>query len=305
MSDNDQIFRERFPGEKLMSDYERILPPDDEDSIPYLDHGYVRLISVMGDDRTIAQAARTSFGKGAYKSDTANNSLLRYLIEHMHTSPIEAGEMCFEIVMPISVMRQHVRHRTASLSEYSLRYSPHMSIFYTKPIDRYRGASAFNKQGCADPLTPEMCEALRNEDVRLAKEAIESYNRFAEAGLANEVNREKLPVCMYTKCFWKMDTKNLLHYLMLRDEGHAQWEIRIMAQRIAFFVQREFPMLYAAYEEFMKYSSRFSRTEMEILRDLLQDIPQERLDEVIGWYPEFAEHDRSVLSFKQKLQGDL
>lgn len=217
--------------------------------IPVLDHGSVRLVDIMGDDDAIVQAARTSYGKGT-KTVSEDAKLVDYLVRNRHTSPLEMVEFKFHCVMPMFVARQWVRHRTASINEYSARYSEVKDVFYVPHSSRVLGQGKANKQGSEGDL-PLGAKVTFIEDVtRISKEAYEAYKLALESGVARETARILLPVNFYTEWYWKIDLHNLLHFLKLRLDKHAQYEIRVYAEAIARIVQAHCPV---AWESFSRH----------------------------------------------------
>lgn len=199
-------------------------------SISCLDKGFVRLVDSMGDDRSIVQAARVSYGSGL-KGDEADKKLLKYLYTHRHTSPFEQVEFKFHCRMPIFVARQWVRYRTASLNEISARYTELSNDYYV-PSD-WRKQDDKNKQGSSASILQDtnhmVCDALYFES---CKKAVENYQKMLARGVAREMARMVLPVSMYTEWYWKQDLHNLLHFLRQRLDHHAQYEIRVYAEAI-------------------------------------------------------------------------
>lgn len=243
----------------------------DENTVRVLDHGFVQFVGKLGDDRAIASFGRASFGKKAYKSMARNQALIDYFFEHRHTSPIEAGEMVFTMKMPIFVARQHMRHRTASMNELSLRYQEHPGNFYTPPLSRFCEQGKWNKQDSGGPL-PEHVAAVYQSKLREHSEASwELYQMMLHDGehsVSREIARTVLPTNFYTQLAWKMDLKNLFGYLFLRNDSHAQWEIQQFAKAIEYFVKREYPCTYAAFKEFWLESVNFTAEEIAVVKDL-------------------------------------
>lgn len=248
--------------------------------VKVLDHGFVGLKDVMGDDSAITQAARVSYGDGT-KSVNEDRGLIRYLMRHQHSTPFEMVEFKFHLKMPIFVMRQHVRHRMASINEYSGRYSVMTDEFYVPETSRLAAQSRINNQGSGDPLLGE--EARRAEHI-LKCAGIEAYLAYLELindpsnpdthdanrqGLARELARTVLPLNNYTELYWKIDLKNLFHYLNLRADSHAQWEIRAYADTVGEFVKSRCPVAWEAFEDYWRDAVTVSKLEQDLLRDLI------------------------------------
>lgn len=211
-----------------------------------LDHGYILLVDTMGTDADIAAAARLSYGRGTTKVNK-DAGLINYLYKNAHTSPFEMCEMKFQIRLPIFVMRQLVRHRTANLNEYSGRYSVMPELWYIPKIEQICSQHATNKQGSGEPLTQSAAIEIQNMMNIASENAFITYEALLKRGLARETAREILPLNTYTEVVWKMDLNNLLKFLMLRDDPHAQWEIREYAKHIAGMMATCYPDTYAAY----------------------------------------------------------
>ncbi|NOZ60133.1 MAG: FAD-dependent thymidylate synthase, partial [Calditrichaeota bacterium] len=212
-----------------------------------LDRGFVRLIDYMGSDAAIVQAARVSYGEGT-KKVRQDRGLIRYLLRHQHTSPFEMVEFKFHCKMPIFVARQWIRHRTASVNEYSLRYSQALDEFYLPEPQMIRKQSASNRQGRDDETVPP---EIRREVLEILKkhhsEAWEDYEKLQEMGIARELARIHLPISLYTEWYWKINLHNLLHFLKLRLDSTAQYEIRVYAEKIADIVKMAVPITWEAF----------------------------------------------------------
>jgi thymidylate synthase (FAD) len=242
-------------------------------SIPCLDKGFVRLVDVMGDDAAIVQAARVSYGSGTKKVHE-DRGLIRYLLRHMHTTPFEMVEFKFHIKLPIFVARQWIRHRTANVNEYSGRYSEMKDEFYVPAIDQVRAQSTSNKQGRADEAFPiDEAERIIAMMESSQQQAYAEYQQMLSQDLAREIARINLPVSNYTEWYWKIDLHNLFHFLRLRIDAHAQYEIRVYAQAMADLIKPYVPMAYEAFEDYILKSQRFSRLERIALNALLQQRP--------------------------------
>lgn len=236
-----------------------------------LDKGFIRLIDFMGDDSSIVQAARVSYGKGT-KSMNEDRGLIRYLMRHQHTSPFEMVEYKFHVKLPIFVARQWIRHRTANVNEYSGRYSEMRDEFYVPEASQLRVQSSTNKQGRGQQSIPEhKTEFIIDKYAETQKILFEEYNSFLDLGLAREIARINLPLSTYTEWYWKIDLHNLFHFLKLRLDETAQYEIKVYAEIIADIVKHTVPLAYQAFEDYTLNSVKFSAPELKILRSLLKD----------------------------------
>lgn len=242
---------------------------------PCLDKGFVRLIDVMGDDNAIVQAARVSYGSGTKKVHE-DRGLIRYLMRHLHTTPFEMVEFKFHVKLPIFVARQWIRHRTANVNEYSGRYSEMKDEFYVPDPEQVRAQSATNKQGRADEsFAPEEAERIRTM-MRTTQESLYGeYQDLLETNLAREIARINLPVSNYTEWYWKIDLHNLFHFLRLRIDAHAQYEIRVYGEAMASIVKAAVPLAYEAFEDYIVNSQKFSHQELQVIKSLLSSVPTE------------------------------
>lgn len=237
--------------------------------IDCLDKGFVRLIDVMGDDAAIVQAARVSYGTGT-KKVLEDRGLIRYLLRHAHTTPFEMVEFKFHVKLPIFVARQWIRHRTANVNEYSGRYSEMKDEFYTPHPNDIRPQSVANKQGRSDETLPEgMAEQAANAFKSGQDDAYAQYQEFLEQGIAREIARINLPVSNYTEWYWKIDLHNLFHFLRLRIDAHAQYEIRVFAEAIAELVQPFVPYAWEAFEDYVLNAHRMTAPELKVIKHLL------------------------------------
>jgi len=255
-----------------MTDTKRLTIPAAEELLglyfPVLDHGYVALVDYMGGDEAIDQAARTSYGAGTRKV-TERRGLMRTLKRNRHSSPYEMVEIKLHCAMPIFVARQWVRHRMASLNEYSARYSVMPMLFYIPDADVLGKQSVNNKQGRGEPLEAEQFAAYL-DSVHRANEAAEAeYALQITMGVARETARGVLPVSVYTQWYWKTDLHNMFHMLGLRCDPHAQLEFQSYANIIAGIVKRIAPNSFEAWVDYEFCGARFSRMEMNVLRKLL------------------------------------
>jgi thymidylate synthase (FAD) len=242
---------------------------------PVLDHGFVSLVDYMGSDEDVERAARVSYGYGT-RQKSATRGLIRYLKRHRHSTPIEMVEFKFHCSMPMFVARQWIRHRTASVNEYSGRYSLMPLLFYTPSADDFALQSAQNNQGrqgeAAD--TGLWDEAVRRWQAGRA-EATGAYSWMLGEDVAREIARIDLPLSTYTQWYWKIDLHNLLHFLSLRVDPHAQWEIQAYARVMAGMVKRVAPLTYEAWLDYDLTGSAMSRGELEALRALLEPVDSE------------------------------
>src|SRR6056297_497667 len=223
-----------------------------------LDHGFVRLVDYLGGDDRIVQAARVSYGAGT-KSVREDAALIDYLLRHAHTSPFEQVVLTFHLKMPIFVARQWMRHRTARANEISGRYSVLPGEFYLPDPAQLRPQSRTNKQGRADETVPE---ELQETVLRLLKTSqagrYAEYESMIEEGLARELARINLPLSLYTEMYWQIDLHNLFHFLKLRMDAHAQYEIRAYADAMFDIARRVAPAACEAFTDYVVESVRFS-----------------------------------------------
>ncbi len=262
-----------------------------------LDKGFVRLVDYMGDDSSIVQAARVSYGKGT-KSISEDNSLIRYLMRNMHTSPFEMVEFKFHVKLPIFVARQWIRHRTANVNEYSGRYSEMPDDFYVPEIEQIRKQSSTNKQGrCEEQFDESLAIEITNKMKSKQSELYEDYSNLLEIGMAREVARINLPLSNYTEWYWKIDLHNLFHFLRLRLDAHAQYEIRVYAEAIAKIIKQIVPLAYQSFEDYILSSIRFSKNELIALKSLINsDFPSNETLKEVGLGV------REINEFKEKMK---
>jgi thymidylate synthase (FAD) len=227
---------------------------------PVLTHGFVVLVDYMGDDAAIVQAARVSYGQGT-KSVRDDRGLIRYLLRHRHTTPFEMVELKFLVRLPIFVARQWIRHRSASVNEYSARYSVVPDEYELPPPEEVRHQSRRNRQGRGGPLPADVVERFRSDLDRVAREAYEAYGRALDAGVARETARLLLPVAYYTQWYWKTNLWNLFHFLSLRLDLHAQEEIRLYAAELAAIGRKTCPIAFEAFDEFQLGGLSLTRRE--------------------------------------------
>lgn len=238
--------------------------------IKVLNRGAVELLDIMGDDKAICDAARVSTGnQDKEKTPEENEKLIRYLWRNKHTSPFEMVEFKFYIKLPIFVMRQHIRHRTANVNEMSGRYRILPNEVYIPEESRIEGKGKTNKQGGEGALSDEKKQDFIVSLERRSQEAFIDYNFYDEDGISNEIARLGLPLNTYTECYWKMDLRNLFHYLELRLHPHAQWEIQQYAKAMAEIVKERVPVAWKAFEDYTLNAVTFSAQEMKVLNDIL------------------------------------
>ena len=259
---------------------------------PVLDHGFVRVIDYMGDDSAICQAARVSYGKGT-KSVQNDEGLIRYLMRHWHSTPFEMCEIKLHVKLPVFVARQWIRHRTANVNEYSARYSILDREFYIPQPDALNAQSMVNNQGRGAVL--EGAEAERVLEILKAdsNRAYDNYESMisdeGQAGLARELARMNLPANIYTQWYWKVDLHNLFHFLRLRADAHAQYEIRVYADAICEMVKDWVPAAYAAFEDYRLGGATMSAKALDCVRRMVkgEEVTQETSGMSKGEWREF------------------
>lgn len=218
--------------------------------LPVLDDGFVCLVDVMGDDSSVVQAARVSYGEGT-KRVSDDRTLIRYLMRHRHSTPFEMAEIKLLVRVPMDCWRQWIRHRTANVNEYSTRYSLAIDASQTTRPDQWRTQAASNRQGSDALLDPAMGQAFTDSERELQDRSRSVYEERIEAGIAREQARKDLPLSTYTEAYWKVDLHNLLHFLNLRMDSHAQLEIREYASIIGHqIVKPLFPAVWEAFEDY-------------------------------------------------------
>lgn len=284
----------------------------DPNYIPLLDHGFIGLIDAMpaekgAGDAAIVQAARTSYGKGT-KAVRNDEGLIRYLLRHDHTTPFEMVEFKLHIKMPIFVVRQHIRHRTANVNEYSGRYSEMSNEFYIPDVANIKPQAKDNKQGRSGELSDKnaqgvqwvMRQASENAysayQTLLGREDTDYYDLFnpqdgllddefremdGAGGIAKELARAVLPVSNYTEMYWKNDLSNIFKYLRLRADSHAQYEIRVLAEAMGKLIQPYAPMAYKAFEDYIFNSVKFSGPEMLFIKTLTEKMDNNEIEQML------------------------
>ena len=240
---------------------------------PVLNDGFVALVDAMGDDAAIAQAARVSYGAGT-RSVSDDRQLIRYLARHRHTTPFEMAEIKLLVRVPMDVWRQWIRHRSASVNEYSTRYSVAIDSANATAPDGWRRQATTNRQGSEGAFDAEIGAELTASEAAFQRSARELYERRVELGVAREQARKDLPLSTYTEAYWKIDLHNLFHFLSLRMEKHAQLEIREYATTIGEKIVRPlFPLAYDAFVDYNLGAQTLSRLEQETIARLAATKP--------------------------------
>src|SRR6056297_386367 len=260
--------------------------------IPVLDHGHIRVIDYMGDDAAICQAARVSYGRGT-KSVSNDEGLIRYLMRHWHSTPFEMCEVKLHVKLPVFVARQWIRHRTANVNEYSARYSILDREFYIPAPDALAAQSTTNNQGRGEALSGDEAERvlriLRDDAMRCYDNYEAMISDEGQQGLARELARMNLPANIYTQWYWKVDLHNLLHFLRLRADTHAQYEIRVYADAICAIVADWVPAAFRAFEDYRMGGVQLSGKGVEVIRRRLagEAVTQENSGMSKGEWREF------------------
>jgi thymidylate synthase (FAD) len=243
------------------------------EALPVLDHGFVRVVDYMGNDEAIVQAARVSYGRGT-KSVRTDAGLIGYLMRHRHSTPFEMCEIKYHVKLPIFVARQWIRHRTANVNEYSARYSVLDREFYIPAPDALAAQSTVNNQGRGEVLQGEEAARVLEMLKRDATQAYDSYQAMlsqdGQQGLARELARMNLPANVYTQWYWKTDLHNLFHFLRLRADAHAQYEIRVYAEAMAAMVADWVPLAYGAFADYRMGGVTLSAQAVDVLKRRLQ-----------------------------------
>jgi thymidylate synthase (FAD) len=235
---------------------------------PVLDDGFVCLVDVMGDDLSVVQAARVSYGQGT-RPLCDDRTLIRYLMRHQHTTPLEMVETKFLVRVPMDCWRQWIRHRMASVNEYSTRYSIAIDATQTTPPDQWRLQAVKNQQGSEGRLDASQGAELSQSEAAIQGHARAVYQRRLELGVAREQARKDLPLSTYTEAYWKIDLHNLLHFLQLRMDSRAQWEIRQYAETIGHEIVRPlFPLVWEAFADYRLGAMELTRLDQEVLKRL-------------------------------------
>jgi thymidylate synthase (FAD) len=250
------------------------------EAIPVLDHGFIRVIDYMGDDSSIVQSARVSYGKGTKKVST-DEGLIRYLMRHWHSTPFEMCEIKYHVKLPIFIARQWIRHRTANVNEYSARYSILDKEFYIPAKEQLSAQATNNRQGRGDLITgqqaDEVLKILKDDAVRTYDNYEKMLNeRFdgtvideKKSGLARELARMNLTLNSYTQWYWKTDLLNLMNFLFLRGDSHAQYEIRVYAEKMLETVKKWVPITHAAFLDYRVGAAHLSSKGLKIVKSMI------------------------------------
>ncbi|MDC1148154.1 FAD-dependent thymidylate synthase [Pelagibacteraceae bacterium] len=250
------------------------------EAIPILDHGFIRVIDYMGDDSSIVQAARVSYGKGTKKVST-DEGLIRYLLRHWHSTPFEMCEIKYHVKLPIFIARQWIRHRTANVNEYSARYSILDKEFYIPTEDKLAAQSKSNRQGRGDILTGDQAQEVLNILKDDSTRTYQNYEKMlnerydgsiideSKDGLARELARMNLTLNSYTQWYWKTDLLNLMNFLFLRADIHAQYEIRVYAEAMIETLKKWVPITHSAFLDYRVGAAHVSSKGLEVIKSLL------------------------------------
>ncbi len=242
-----------------------------------LNDGFVCLVDCMGDDSSIVQAARVSYGEGT-KKVSDDRTLIRYLLRHRHTTPFEMAEVKFMVRVPMDCWRQWIRHRTANVNEYSTRYSVAIDSAQATPEDEWRSQAQTNRQGSEGFLESDSGSSLTQSEKEFQAAARQLYQDRLDAGVAREQARKDLPLCTYTEAYWKIDLHNLLHFLALRMDSHAQLEIRNYATAIGEnIVKPLFPVVWEAFQDYRLGAAFLTRLDVGVIQRLSELAAREQL----------------------------
>ena len=259
------------------------------EAIPVLDHGFIRVIDYMGDDSSIVQSARVSYGKGTKKVST-DEGLIKYLMRHRHSTPFEMCEIKYHIKLPIFIARQWIRHRTANVNEYSARYSILDKEFYLPAKEQLAAQSQSNRQGRGDVIQGKQAEEVLNILKDDANRTYDNYEKLLnerfdgtkidenKVGLARELARMNLTLNTYTQWYWKTDLLNLLNFLFLRADNHAQYEIRVYADKMLDTVKRWVPITYQAFMDYRVGAAEISSKGLSVIKSMISGKKVEQED---------------------------
>jgi len=272
-----------------------------------LNDGFIRVVDYLGSDDSIVQAARVSYGKGT-KKVSEDRGLIRYLLRHRHTTPFEMCEIKFHVRVPMDIWRQWIRHRTANVNEYSTRYSIAIdSAEYTLPGE-WRVQAQNNRQGSDGFLNDELGKELTDQEAHLQQLARDTYNKRIELGVAREQARKDLPLATYTEAYWKIDLHNLLHFLELRIDKHAQFEIRSYAEVIFNEILRKWcPITWDAFKDYRLNAVNLTGRDAELLKHIYANDKDSLLKEAAsyGWLnrsEKGLKSNRERIEFEEKLE---
>jgi thymidylate synthase (FAD) len=244
--------------------------------IPVLDDGFVCLVDVMGDDGSVVQAARVSYGEGT-KRVSDDRTLIRYLMRHRHTTPFEMAEIKLLVRVPMDCWRQWIRHRMASVNEYSTRYSIAIDSAQATAPNQWRSQAETNRQGSGELLPSELGQQLSDAERHLQDECRRIYQERLDRGVAREQARKDLPLATYTEAYWKVDLHNLLNFLVLRMDAHAQLEIRDYATAIGErIVAPLFPIVWEAFCDYRRQSLDLTRLDIGVITRLMESAKVKR-----------------------------
>ena len=262
----------------------RVIAPALEDilfeALPILDHGFIRVIDYMGDDTSIVQAARVSYGKGTKKVNT-DAGLIKYLMRHWHSTPFEMCEIKYHIKLPIFIARQWIRHRTANVNEYSARYSILDKEFYIPAPNKLAAQAVNNRQGRGDVLEGEQAQEVLNILKEDSQRTYENYEKMLnerydgstidenKSGLARELARMNLTLNSYTQWYWKTDLLNLMNFLFLRADMHAQYEIRVYAEAMIETLKKWVPITHSAFLDYRVGAAHISAKGLNVIKSML------------------------------------
>ncbi len=266
-----QMATNECPGEDRLSAEQRLAQVNQLrwQKFPVLDDGFVCLVDVMGDDSSIVQAARVSYGEGTRKVSD-DRTLIRYLLRHRHTTPFEMAEIKFLVRVPMDCWRQWVRHRTANINEYSTRYSLAIDASQTTQADQWRSQAESNRQGSGQALPEVMGQSLTSEEKSLQDQLRRVYQSRIDTGVAREQARKDLPLSTYTEAYWKIDLHNLLHFLALRMDSHAQLEIRQYATALGEkIVAPLFPIVWESFLDYRMNATFLTRLDSAVIQRLM------------------------------------
>ena len=288
MTLSEQQKREIYEQQSQKNTTKRVTSPELEkilyEAIPVLDHGFIRVVDYMGDDSSIVQSARVSYGKGTKKVST-DSGLIKYLMRHRHSTPFEMCEIKYHVKLPIFIARQWIRHRTANVNEYSARYSILDKEFYTPSKDNLAAQSKSNRQGRGDLINGKQADEILNI---LKKDAEQTYNNYelmlnerfdgstineSNKGLARELARMNLTLNTYTQWYWKTDLLNLLNFLSLRAASHAQYEIRAYADVMIDTLKKWVPITFEAFMDYRVGGMELSSKGKSVIQKMIKGEP--------------------------------